>query len=68
MEIIGKPFKCLPWQITSIIDNYGNKKINIRIYAKSKAGVNFNKSQNIYCTPDEWGLLKREIFMSMRRK
>jgi len=63
-KIIGKPWKSLPWQITKIIDKFGNKKIQIKYYSVKQGkegGWNFSKSQIIYAKIKDWDELKREI-------
>lgn len=62
MKILGKPYKFGSWQITLIIDNFGIKKIQIRLYKKNKnGGLNFQKCQQIYANPKDWQELKKEI-------
>jgi len=67
--ILGKPWKNLPWQITKMIDKFGNKKIQIKYYAGKKGGGwNFNKYQAIYTKIKDWDELKSLIKKSKKRR
>lgn len=61
MEVIGEPWKCLPWQITTIIDKFGVKKIEIKYFARKGNGFDFNNYQVLYVLPGRWKQLLNEI-------
>ena len=61
MEIIGKPWKRLPWQMQKVIDNFGLDKIQIKYINRTKdGGWNFSKFQVIYCTPKDWRFFNKK--------
>lgn len=62
MKVIGKPWKCLPWQVTAIENESGKILIQIKCYYRNAiGGFNFNKAHTIYCLPEDWKKLKSEI-------
>jgi hypothetical protein len=62
MEIIGQPWKCLPWQVTKLIDDKGKKLIQIKKYMEYAPGkFNFKRYGVIYCSEEEWRIFKNKI-------
>lgn len=72
MEIIGKPLKIVDnfVQITSIIDNFGTKKIQVKYFKRDNNGFpNFkSRPQVIYFLVKHWKLLNKEIIYSHKTK
>lgn len=63
MQIIGEPYKFEAWQLQKIIDNYGEEKIQIKLFKKKKGGgLDFFKFQTIYVKEDDWNDMKKEIY------
>lgn len=61
-RLIGKPWRSLPWQITTCLDKFGNKRIQIKYYRQRKeGGWDFFKQQIIYAKPKDWKELKKKI-------
>ena len=54
MKALGEPYKFGRWQVQEIIDNYGKKKIQVKLFQKTKnGGLNFNRKGFINFKDDE---------------
>jgi hypothetical protein len=67
MKVIGKQLKFLPWQITRVIDNFSKEKIQIKLFSRTKHGINFLKFQAIYCRPEDFEIFKK-VLRARKRK
>jgi hypothetical protein len=62
-QILSEPYRFGPWQVTEVIDKFGQRKIQLRYFKKDKKGnpVFSKRCQQIYAEPKDWEKFKREI-------